>query len=231
MQEHPAATEAEQSKPCKQPEPNLYRLTVNPHWWIIRNVHTGDSGAHSHGRHTGHRALMGRARKDLMASEKFFYNLFCTISSTSISIQLIMAEVLAIPAGVVALVQAAQLVLGALSSLRGWMNAPAELLTVSEQIRHIDLLVCEIEHFVQTSQHLHTGREETLLAAQISQLKLELDNFGQSIRPDESHNTKAGRFKVRVRWMLGLEKKLAAISRQLEAHGIRLQTAFSLYTR
>jgi hypothetical protein len=81
-----------------------------------------------------------------------FSTLQLTSSFVCITASIAMADIFAIPAGVVALIQAVELVLGALGALNGCKNATVELLTVGDEIRHLHGLVCNIEGFIQSGK-------------------------------------------------------------------------------
>jgi len=141
-----------------------------------------------------------------------------------------MAEILAIPASAVALVQAIELAGELIARLYGSRKAPAEANRAGEELRQLHALVRQVDDYAQRNEHSRSNEAENVLRTQISSLKAELDGFIALVQPHLSQETAWARLKTRTKWVMGLEKKLSEMSNRLTTHGHRLQLAFDLYS-
>jgi len=141
-----------------------------------------------------------------------------------------MAEILAIPASAVALVQAIELAGDLIARLYGSRKASAEANRAGEELRKLHALVRQVEEYAQGNEHARSNEAENVLRAQISSLKAELDAFVALVQPHLSQGTAWARLKTRTKWVMGLENKLSEMPNRLLTHGHRLQLAFHLYS-
>jgi len=142
-----------------------------------------------------------------------------------------MAEILAIPASVIALVQAVELAQIAVSKISDLKNAPAEVVRIGDELNQVLTIVQQVGKYAQENDTTATNEAATMLHAQISTLKSDLDRFLGVVQPHLCQGTTWARLKTRTKWAMGLDKRLAQISKRISAHGGRLLIALSLYSR
>ncbi|KAK3312285.1 hypothetical protein B0H66DRAFT_595883 [Apodospora peruviana] len=146
-----------------------------------------------------------------------------------------MAELLAISASAIALVQAVELACNTVRSISDIKSAPAEARRVGEELQQVRAIVQQVErHVIQNAPVAGSGASASetaaMLHSRILALKEDLDGFQRLVGPYLLQGTTLARLKLRTKWLMGLDKRLAQISERLSTHGGYLQLAFSLYT-
>src|SRR4051812_21170303 len=116
-----------------------------------------------------------------------------------------MAELVALVASVVGLVQAAEWARKSLGAVCDLRNAPAEVKRVAVELQHILDVAHYAEHFVKSSQPSVKKEVSALLHSHISTLKADLEAFRNLIEPRQFQDTGWGRLRTRLKWVTGLD--------------------------
>jgi hypothetical protein len=143
----------------------------------------------------------------------------------------VMAELLAVPASIIALVQAVELAQDAVNKISGLKKAPREVSHIADDLHQLLSIVQQFDKYAREIDTPASNEAATTLRTQIANLTSDLNGFLAMVEPHLCEGTWATRLAIRIKWLMGLDKRLSQMSDRISAQSGALLLAFSLYSR
>ncbi|KAK4221179.1 hypothetical protein QBC38DRAFT_449386 [Podospora fimiseda] len=144
-----------------------------------------------------------------------------------------MAELLSLTASIIGLFQGIELARKSYNLIYGIKGAPKEARRINAELNQINGILEEIEQFAQRTPGVSSfNNSDSILQLLNDVSKLFKDDIKQFQAMVDRHvpqKTSWARNKLRLKWAVGLDRKLTQMSSRLVAHTGRLQLVLSLY--
>jgi hypothetical protein len=143
----------------------------------------------------------------------------------------VMAELLAVPASIIALVQAVGLAQGTVNKISGLKKAPRDVSQIADDLRKLHSIVQLLDKYARDIDTPASNEAANTLRTQIADLKSDLNGFLAMVEQHLREGTWATRLAIRTKWLMGLDKRLSQMSDRISAQSGALLLVLSLYSR